>query len=323
SNTGISNLQGLENASNLNTLDLSHNNFSSCNIEPISKLSKLTSLNLKDTQLSQDQISQLTLSSSLIHLDLSNNHLYDLTQLKGNATVCDVGNQTIEEKEQRAPNGSFKYSMKQIKNKDGSTPKISCNNGGIYDESTGTISWKNLPSDVKEVSYSWIGQDGFSGTVKIPVSYIKERDDWGISVPASIKLDEGLKNTGPGNQFVAKNCKLSIIKADGSDYSDTQDKTFTIKGDIANDGHFLNKKSPSQKVDLNVKIMDVGNTHEKDDVLSDYGIGGSALKNQTIEVTYKADGSQKSERYVKFYSHLPSLGEENWETSVSWTAAEK
>ncbi|MGV8973775.1 alpha/beta fold hydrolase [Lactococcus lactis] len=231
SNARITDLSGLEHAINLTSLDISSNNLSSGDIKAINSLSRLTTLNLKDTQLSQDQISQLSLSPSLNHLDLSNNHLYDLTALKGSATSCDLGNQIIAEKEQRAPNGSFKYPMKQIKNRDGSTPKISCNNGGVYDESTGTISWKNLPSDVKEVSYSWIGQDGFSGTVKIPISYIKESDDWGISVPAAIKLNNygsvaSVSYRDTYSVFYGTG-RVKIVQKDGSDYPDDA-KSFVI-----------------------------------------------------------------------------------------------
>ncbi|MGV8973767.1 phosphatidylinositol-specific phospholipase C domain-containing protein [Lactococcus lactis] len=231
SNAQITDLSGLEHAINLTSLDISSNNLSSGDIKAINSLSRLTTLNLKDTQLSQDQISQLSLSPSLNHLDLSNNHLYDLTALKGSATSCDLGNQIIAEKEQRAPNGSFKYPMKQIKNRDGSTPKISCNNGGVYDESTGTISWKNLPSDVKEVSYSWIGQDGFSGTVKIPISYIKESDDWGISVPAAIKLNNygsvaSVSYRDTYSVFYGTG-RVKIVQKDGSDYPDDA-KSFVI-----------------------------------------------------------------------------------------------
>ncbi|WP_242326930.1 hypothetical protein [Lactococcus lactis] len=152
--------------------------------------------------------------------------------------------------------------------------------------------------------------------------------EWGLSVPSTVKLDEGTSNAGQSGIFTSKNCKLSIIKEDGTDYTDTQDKTFNINGSVENAGKLIGTKDTSIKVDLNVYISKVGDSNEKEDTFVGYGISGSTLKDQNIEATYKADGSQKAERYVKLYAATQQLQSvtkdgENLQTSVSWTATEK
>ncbi|WP_242328171.1 hypothetical protein [Lactococcus lactis] len=164
--------------------------------------------------------------------------------------------------------------------------------------------------------------------------------EWGLSVPANLELKDepGAESMQPGDVYLAiKNCKLSIVKEDGTDYTDTQDRTFNLKGEVANEGYLVGTKDPTKKTALEAKIMDVGAPDEKDDEFNGYGISGADLKNQTIEATYKADGSQKAERYVKLYSFLRTdssinkvgvkdlieAGSGSLQTSVSWTATEK
>lgn len=152
--------------------------------------------------------------------------------------------------------------------------------------------------------------------------------EWGLSVPSTVKLDEGTSNTGQSGLFTSKNCKLSIVKENGTDYTDTQDKTFNINGSVENAGKLIGTKDTSIKSDLNVYISKVGDSNEKEDTFEGYGISGSTLKDQNIEATYKADGSQKAERYVKLYAFTQDLQNktkdgENLQTSVSWTATEQ
>ncbi|MGV8958740.1 hypothetical protein [Lactococcus lactis] len=150
--------------------------------------------------------------------------------------------------------------------------------------------------------------------------------EWGLSVPSTIKLNEGTC-TAQGNLYLVKNCKINIVKTDGSDYSDPQDKTFILKGNMSNDGYLVGKVDTSQKVQLQAKIMDIGDDHEKDDKLINTmgAVLGDELQQENIEIPYKSDGSQKAERYIKFIASKGQLQKaaDQLQTSVSWTATEK
>ena len=91
SGSSISNLTGLETATNLTSLNLNDNEISS--ITPLAKLIALETLNLSDNNISStSSFSRLT---ELTDLDLSNNRISSVSSLPTSLTRLDLANNTI------------------------------------------------------------------------------------------------------------------------------------------------------------------------------------------------------------------------------------
>ena len=98
--------------------------------------------------------------------------MYDLSVLDGiqHLSYHDLSQQQITENKQTEKNGKLTVKVLPIKEVDGSTPEIIPENGGVYDEAAGIITWSGLNDTISEVSYTWQGKNSFSGTVKVPIS---------------------------------------------------------------------------------------------------------------------------------------------------------
>ncbi|WP_404429665.1 leucine-rich repeat domain-containing protein [Sutcliffiella horikoshii] len=75
---GITSLEGLQHATNLQGLNVAHNAIT--DLEPIAQLTNLTSLTIWDTNISD--ISSLELLTNLTYLDMDTNNISDITPLK-------------------------------------------------------------------------------------------------------------------------------------------------------------------------------------------------------------------------------------------------
>jgi uncharacterized repeat protein (TIGR02543 family) len=92
---GITNLQGIENLTNLTSLDLSHNQIS--DVSPLAKLTKLTDLDLSWNQISD--VSPLSRLTKLTELILGDNQISDVSPLANltNLTELDLSHNQISD----------------------------------------------------------------------------------------------------------------------------------------------------------------------------------------------------------------------------------
>ncbi|WP_409023178.1 immunoglobulin-like domain-containing protein (plasmid) [Enterococcus faecium] len=172
-------LTGLEYAKNLSSLSINENGKNGkVNWPEFVKMPNLTALNGGYCQFENEDVVKIASASKkqINWIKLDRNHITDLTALNGKLsdTQPNFKNQTVTEKQYNVIGDTLTVKAKDIKNMDGSTPMITPNNGGVYDASTGTITWENLPDTAKELSYTWKGKamdraDAFTGTVKVPV----------------------------------------------------------------------------------------------------------------------------------------------------------
>ena len=169
---GVKSLEGVEQIPNLracvtDNTDLSHIDFSYLP-------NSVSYLYLNNDNLTQKQFDQLFRRGFTTNLTLNDNHIYDLSKI-GNASLLNLSvfNQTLTEDKQEVIGDTLTIKVKDIKNIDGSTPKITPNNGGVYDAEKGTITWTGLTKETTSLSYQWSGANCFTGTVTIPIEVKK------------------------------------------------------------------------------------------------------------------------------------------------------
>ncbi|MCH1976494.1 BspA family leucine-rich repeat surface protein [Enterococcus hirae] len=202
--TDVKDYTGLEKAVNLEILSTYHCGTISSPKLPndLSQLTKLHTIvfsgddgHYGTNELTNESIrSFATLPGKQIKtLVLRNNHLTDLTPLKGKVTD-DCGyhldNQTVTEEKQTVIGNSVTVKVKEIKNIDGSKAEITPSNSGVYDKEKGTITWKGLTKETTSLSYGWKGKDTFTGVVTLPVEV---KEDKVVNIPDS-KLKTEINN---------------------------------------------------------------------------------------------------------------------------------
>ncbi|EME8160827.1 hypothetical protein MT881_002761, partial [Enterococcus faecium] len=210
----IEDTTGLENCVNLKELNLYDNDLR--NLDGIKNLENLTYLHIgtkdekgerKQVNLTNEEISKLNLpklktlvmqgNRNITDLSFTSNlpeltALYvkatgciDLTTVSSHVTTVYSNNQFVTEDKQSIVGDTLTLKVKEIKNRDGSTPTITPNNEGVYDAEKGTITWTGLTKETTSLSYGWAGKDTFSGTVTVPVEV---KEDKVVNVP-----DENLR----------------------------------------------------------------------------------------------------------------------------------
>ena len=169
----ISNLALFAQFSNLEALDLGWNQIS--DLTPLPRLPALTYLWLDGNQISN--LTPLAQFTNLIALSLNENQISDPTPIRGlvpNLEHFDMWNQSIT-----LPPVSWSDTLAHTVVVRPFAPTlfiVSPSDEGTFDFNTGRISWRNLPPNQRELSYSWVAwthEDDslgrFTGTVTIPL----------------------------------------------------------------------------------------------------------------------------------------------------------
>ncbi|MGV8956936.1 hypothetical protein [Lactococcus lactis] len=152
--------------------------------------------------------------------------------------------------------------------------------------------------------------------------------EWGLSVPATIKLD---KTTDGGNTAWSSG-KFEIVKDDGSTFSDTsKDRTFTISGtpkeNVGSADRFylfedgINTQG-KDKIEVMMKAQDQGASEPTNWATAASG-SSIALSQATFDINSKSDGSVAPSRYWVAGIHREPLQKLNYSNTMSWTATEK
>ncbi|MEY8515295.1 hypothetical protein, partial [Lactococcus taiwanensis] len=152
--------------------------------------------------------------------------------------------------------------------------------------------------------------------------------EWGLSVPASVKLDNETSTTST-NKFAYSNSKIAIVSQDGSDFEDnSKDRTFNVNGVSANvnsvNNNMLLKGSDNSTTRMLAHVYNQGVSASTG--WDEQSSNATVSNIQNIEFTSSKDGnsSKKLERGVQFgadiYKITPDI---NYSNTISWTATEK
>ncbi|EOS7869399.1 hypothetical protein E3O85_RS13790 [Enterococcus hirae] len=178
----ITTLEGLQYAKGLHKVRLKAHNYGQLDFSVFDSL-KLSVADFANAHLSQEQFNHLHFNTEMpldISLDVDpkadekgESHVYNLSSLKEvkQYSYGSFSGQTITESKQKLEGNTLIVKVKDIKNIDGSIPKITPSNGGKYDAEKGTITWTGLTENITSLNYTWKNDDGhtFTGTVTIPV----------------------------------------------------------------------------------------------------------------------------------------------------------
>ncbi|MEY8515274.1 hypothetical protein, partial [Lactococcus taiwanensis] len=162
--------------------------------------------------------------------------------------------------------------------------------------------------------------------------------EWGLSVPASVKLDKIATND---SNLAYGDAKLAIVGEDGNDsFTDVnKDHSFVVSGALngitGSTMTLVNNGDTSQHTYLMAKALSQG-TAATENVSMDIR---NAMKSniENIEIISKTDNSTTPERYMQFGVHKQRTSEGGSEigadaknengaglsATIAWTAAEK
>ncbi|MGV8956345.1 hypothetical protein [Lactococcus lactis] len=147
--------------------------------------------------------------------------------------------------------------------------------------------------------------------------------EWGLSVPATIKLD---KITDSG-QTAWGSEKLEIVKDDGSTFSDTsKDRTFTISGtpkNLTEANRFTLHGENNLAINTMMNALPQGEGEPTEWRKASAG-SNMTLDKATFDIISKSDGSTTPSRYWVVGIHDGAgLKPVNYSNTMAWTATEK
>ncbi|WP_099222977.1 immunoglobulin-like domain-containing protein [Listeria costaricensis] len=298
SDSGVTSLEGLQYATNLDELAIENSDLSNVSLTPISNLK-----NLKKLYLNNDNLSDISAISGLVNLNqlyIVGNHITDLSPIQNmkELTNLDAINNDIEDISvlEDLPNihavyllDNHVYDVSYLNDKyvgtvdvenqtitmptaviDSENPQLSLenkiigldnnlivpnklSNNGTYNQSTGLISWSNVPLDTKQLTYNFSFSDTseakttgkafyFSGQVVQPLEWtpVIHAEDTTIHVHDTVDLaayatasdtEDGditsnLQFSGTVNNEVPGDYPITCTVTDS--YGTTTTKTFVV-----------------------------------------------------------------------------------------------
>ncbi|WP_242328189.1 hypothetical protein [Lactococcus lactis] len=149
--------------------------------------------------------------------------------------------------------------------------------------------------------------------------------EWGLSVPATVKLDK------EANDSMYGNAKVSIVDSDtATTFKGNEDKTFLVrlKSQYLNRGHMILRNAKDQKISAAMYTSRTPQSANEDEPTgwATPTDGGSTNRETSTEIAAPADGSVKASRWFQFIGeHVKKLtpAGDSMTDTLSWTAIEK
>ncbi|MEY8515298.1 hypothetical protein [Lactococcus taiwanensis] len=154
--------------------------------------------------------------------------------------------------------------------------------------------------------------------------------EWGLSVPASVKLDKVSDVNGAKIHY--GNMKVAVVDAQGQVLVDaSKDRTFSVAGKgTGTNGNLVFADSSGKKFDNYLYAAYAGNQGDAEPATMTKTIWDAASnKADTLnsDIITKADGSNaKSEKWLQFGVNEAKQGfnvKDSYTETISWTATEK
>ncbi|MBC6137157.1 LapB repeat-containing protein [Listeria innocua] len=170
-----------------------------CDNNQLTNLDVRKNVNLLILSCNNNQLTNLAVGETILDVSCNNNQLKDISSLPDYLTAengeYQAMEQTLEGPIQTTQNSTLVYAVPtDLLDKDGNIVSIiKPENGGVYDATTRTITWENLP-DSGEVSYTFESNDYgvFSGRVTVPYT---GKETVSISSDDEISYKEGSTKT--------------------------------------------------------------------------------------------------------------------------------
>ncbi|MBC1826769.1 LPXTG cell wall anchor domain-containing protein [Listeria seeligeri] len=252
-------------------LDLTHNKKLTtivCDSNPLTELDVSQNTELTNLYCQSSNVTKLDLShnlkltnlttnnSHLIELDLSNNtklktlscfknHIQDFSSVN-DATRVDAEKQIIEMPKQIITDNKITVTVSpNLLDKFGEPMNVTPVKGGVYDQTTNTITWENLTEQEGEVSYDFVSANGeITGSVATPyeapapvkgedvtVHYLSDKGDI-IATEDVLTGDIGEEYTSSPKTIPGYTLKTTPTNATGEFTAEPQSVTYVYTKDI-------------------------------------------------------------------------------------------
>ncbi|MGV8956354.1 hypothetical protein [Lactococcus lactis] len=164
-----------------------------------------------------------------------------------------------------------------------------------------------------------------NGDTVVTYEGVPKPAEWGLSVPATVKLDTEV------NGYKIHNDKIEIVKVDGSTFEDTTtDHNFSISGTVKNLG--ANNKPVLVNVNDSTKttplLLGVTSQGASDPGIGSLDIRPNTSKISNIAISTKQDNSSSAPHVYLRSAVTKSKAESaangaDLNTTISWTVTEK